>query len=406
MAGFFFTKEEQLLLRGAPDLVQRLYVMQLRPRMDINTKRVGERPHAVTWSSLARFLSTDPFPGIKAVEYSAQQIRRACEHLIELGLVIKHSTARTLVLELPEASVFNKADRLSSAKADSLFLVKADSFKSSVDTDLSDMFAYLDGKADLLIEVNPDSLAYIKPDSLTIIKPKPDSLNTSKPDSIKQALAPCGTKAKHKIDSAKPTAINTQKPTDIISTLPDLTLHNNNSTGGLVADPVLRWRKYFKNLGFSGKRLNNTGCLVLYRDWDARGITEEVMADCLVIAQAKLDGEYPDTPEYLRTIVDDYLARSNQNKASRVLKGYQAPFESLSAFLCGRLAVVVAPSEDQAKSCVTTSRPGFKGKIRKLDPSEPFYIGEDVGESTVSEVISLWVKERKPVPSVVRWLDG
>lgn len=407
MAGFFLSQQEQELLRGTPELVQRLYVLQLRPRMDIDTKLVGKPPYTISWASIARFLGVDPAPGIKAVAFSTTQLRRACDHLIRLGLVVNHSRPRQLLLELPLAMIFDKADRIDNAKADRLYLLKADRLKHSEDTELADIFAYLDGKADILIDVKPDCIEAIKPDCITVLSEKADSLKQGKADQEIQPESPVNTMVPANPTTTKPTGQTTQKPTAFINTVPDQTLPNLTLQGQMTVgdDAVLTWRKFFKELGFNGKRLQNIGCRVMYKDWSTRGITQEMALECIEIAQSRL-GQLPDTPEYLKEIMDEYIAKSNEQEIG-LYRGYESPISELKAYEAGKhFAMVVAPSDEEADRCMKVSFPAFTGKLRRMEPNEYFYLNEEQGDVTIDELIAHWVSSGLNVPGVKRWQDG
>lgn len=121
-AGIFITREELDLLYGLPGIAVRLYYL-LRTLMNFMNGTVGVSPH-VSWYSLSTGLYVEPRPGLRGGQPSAQQMRRACVHLVDAGLVRMRSNMvqRQLIFFLPVARlgffVPNKADSKPTDKAD------------------------------------------------------------------------------------------------------------------------------------------------------------------------------------------------------------------------------------------------------------------------------------------------
>jgi len=101
-AGIYLCAVEFELLAGLPALAQRLYVLGIRPQMCFKTGVVG-RSSRVSWHGLARELRVEAAPGIREELPSKAQVRRACEHLVRVGLVTMQSVDKRLMLRCVEA---------------------------------------------------------------------------------------------------------------------------------------------------------------------------------------------------------------------------------------------------------------------------------------------------------------
>lgn len=102
MSPFLITAEEWEGLRGLPGLAQRVYLMELRPRMDFETGIVGERVR-ISYQSIAEALYVEPRQGRHSAETgspSLQAIRTALQQLEEAGLIQRIKAERQLIFRL------------------------------------------------------------------------------------------------------------------------------------------------------------------------------------------------------------------------------------------------------------------------------------------------------------------
>lgn len=102
-------------LTGLAYVVQSLYVMAIRPRMDYVTGMVGIS-RFISWQALREWLYIEPKPGIKGGSPHREAVRRMARQLEGVGLVKIRSNAcnAQLIFKLPLASLYshvqNKAD--------------------------------------------------------------------------------------------------------------------------------------------------------------------------------------------------------------------------------------------------------------------------------------------------------
>jgi len=136
MAGIVLTKEEQAALYGLPYMSQLLYVMFLRPRMDLKSGIVGHLPGCgICWQAAHEQLWINAEPGIKGGGPKISKVRRACKHLEKSTefrpvLAVNRSKGMKLMFYLPLAvldkSAKNKADTKPTGLNDSLNIALPD----------------------------------------------------------------------------------------------------------------------------------------------------------------------------------------------------------------------------------------------------------------------------------------
>lgn len=95
-------------LAGLPHAAIVLYVMALRPRMNIRTGRVGESPR-LSWAGLAEWVYQEPRPGPSVRQVSTDSVRRLAGLLESVGLLRRAPKTRPsdLVFSLPCANVIS-----------------------------------------------------------------------------------------------------------------------------------------------------------------------------------------------------------------------------------------------------------------------------------------------------------
>ena len=129
MPAFFISDFERDALRGLSHLQRCVYLLGLRPFMDVATGLVGTHKRRISYQSLAEEMYVDPIPGVRGSgSPSKTQLRRAMMALAKAGLITVESTRTQLIirciLALTVACGKNKADSNSSANASSSEAVK------------------------------------------------------------------------------------------------------------------------------------------------------------------------------------------------------------------------------------------------------------------------------------------
>ena len=100
---FKINNQEREKLYELPYMQQLLYVMALRPYMDYATGIVGIK-RGISYQSLTEELSVAAHQGYQAFKPSRQQIRRAIQGLIRVGLLEQQPAEKKLIFKCLEAS--------------------------------------------------------------------------------------------------------------------------------------------------------------------------------------------------------------------------------------------------------------------------------------------------------------
>lgn len=129
MPAFFITDSERDALRGLSHLQRCVYLLGLRPFMDVATGLVGTAKRRISYQSLAEEMYVDPIPGVRGSgSPSKTQLRRAITALAKAGLITVESTRTQLIIRCVLALTFvcakNKADSNSSSNSSSSDAVK------------------------------------------------------------------------------------------------------------------------------------------------------------------------------------------------------------------------------------------------------------------------------------------
>ncbi len=98
MIGVFLCDQEREAMVGIPHLQCLLYIIGLRPHMDISTGIVG-LARGVSWQSLREALYVEPAAGIKGGSPSKDQLRGAAKGLERAGLIKSKSTSEKLIFD-------------------------------------------------------------------------------------------------------------------------------------------------------------------------------------------------------------------------------------------------------------------------------------------------------------------
>lgn len=101
---FILNAEELTVLYGLPHIQQLTYLRGIRPYMDYQTFIVGVK-RKISYASIAEQLYVEPHPGIKAQNFSRDQVRRAVAGLVRVGVVSVLSDDLSLILKCELASV-------------------------------------------------------------------------------------------------------------------------------------------------------------------------------------------------------------------------------------------------------------------------------------------------------------
>ena len=101
---FILNTEELALLYGLPHIQQLAYLRGIRPYMDYKTYIVGVK-RKISYTSISEQLYIEPHPGIKAQNFSRDQVRRAVAGLVRVGVVSVLSDDLSLILKCELASV-------------------------------------------------------------------------------------------------------------------------------------------------------------------------------------------------------------------------------------------------------------------------------------------------------------
>lgn len=104
--------QELEALAGLPHMAALLYVLAIRPRMDIATGRVGHRPR-ISWAALAEWLYIEPHPGVSSGSPSVSQVRRAAAWLEKAGLleIFGNKNEKTLFFLCPKATAHHHGQK-------------------------------------------------------------------------------------------------------------------------------------------------------------------------------------------------------------------------------------------------------------------------------------------------------
>jgi len=125
MRAILLGADELAALAGLPAPAVVLYVLGMRPRMDLATGTVGRAGALVSWQALREAVYQEPRRGVLAARFSIDQVRRLGAVLERAGLVRRLNKGRgdqaePLFLALPLAlvqSVKNKAAKEATKKA-------------------------------------------------------------------------------------------------------------------------------------------------------------------------------------------------------------------------------------------------------------------------------------------------
>jgi hypothetical protein len=125
MRAILLGADELAALAGLPAPAVVLYVLGMRPRMDLATGTVGRAGALVSWQALREAVYQEPRRGVLAARFSIDQVRRLGAVLERAGLVRRLNKGRgdqaePLFLALPLAllqSVENKATKDAAKKA-------------------------------------------------------------------------------------------------------------------------------------------------------------------------------------------------------------------------------------------------------------------------------------------------
>src|SRR5438552_445881 len=116
---FRFSTEELDQLYGLPHIQQLTYLRGIRPYMDFKTYLVGKK-RKISYSSIAEQIYVEPHQGIKAQNFSRDQVRRAVAGLARVGIISIHSDDMHLILKCELAARYfsgqNKAATKPQAK--------------------------------------------------------------------------------------------------------------------------------------------------------------------------------------------------------------------------------------------------------------------------------------------------
>lgn len=97
-----WNNQEDEALQGLPWASQILYLRGLRTRMDYETGWVGKKSR-ISWQALGEVLHVEHHQGMKEVNLSKEQLRRALEWLVKVGLVTVQTEGKYLQFLLPLA---------------------------------------------------------------------------------------------------------------------------------------------------------------------------------------------------------------------------------------------------------------------------------------------------------------
>jgi hypothetical protein len=156
MNGIYLSRQELLALIPLRDELIRVYVIGIRPYMDIATKVVGVE-RGISYQSLCECMFEEPARGTKTrKKFSKESMRRIVKCLERSGLIEIQSDKRSLIfrclLASLDKSVKNKAD----IEADTLVDTKADTRKIKKNALKSGDFGNKEAKADTEADTESD----------------------------------------------------------------------------------------------------------------------------------------------------------------------------------------------------------------------------------------------------------
>lgn len=273
-----FTLDELNALQGLPLAHQVAYMRGLRPYMDRQTRRVGER-RTVSYQGVRETLEEEPRPGVpRPPRLSDDQIYRIMQGLQRIGLInlVDQSHLpprhRRLIADLPLAvTLQNKSGQNQAAT-----------------------------RPRLAVATKPP-LDYVD-DSITYDDQPPQA--ATGPD--RQAAIPPVSKTTTAA-AAREADIDVERP----------------SPPPAVDDRVVfqrpqQWSQFFiEQRGYQIHQVMTVKSIPMFRGWCDRGVSVGVVRDAMSIAEARLCGSPPRSVAYYGPFVDELLQQFEQGGRGR-----------------------------------------------------------------------------------------
>ncbi len=337
---YIVNRYEDEALYGLPSHVKALYLYALKKLMDPRNHRMK----GVAWNTITAELEVHPAPGIKAERLSISAAKRALEHLIKRGLVVRESEDRSLKLFFPLAAMGSSVSKKAGRVADLLDDPIADRKNTTQAYDFKGLSGGDDSIAGRVAEPIADPIAGLSKNNLTV----PYRTYTS-----------CA-----------------------------------KFEGVLTVDG---WKAFFVFMGFESVAVVLPVCVAMYEDWVRRGIDVELVEHALDLAFERL-GKRPDNPSYYRSIVDELVKERNQYTGQRLVNP-----SGIALWMVNGETVVAASGEEQAGKYFKKVA-GISARHVELMPDDhtiSLMIRGEERSVTARDVVDRWIDANKSVPGIV-----